>query len=323
MPNIYFFYGLDTYRSFEKFKTWRQAFIEKYGAGTVREISRGETPVKLTEIIGESSLFNPAQLVVVRNPFASGDDDSIIDAEDLLELAKKGTPANTHVLLWQGGNLDKRLTATKKILAADIKVTEFAHMEAGEALQFIAKEAARLGMQIKKDAAELLAKFASTDGLLDSGRALSGLEQLSAYLQDKKVITVEDVLAVVAPSDNEDVFLPLLRAFAARDRARFYKLLYDFGKNSESDQELLGIISALFEQVKTQLQVLDLHEKKYGAAQIDEILDFKKGRARYVLADVQKLNRTDLEALLEKLLEIEYKVKQGQTVILPAMLSIV
>ena len=60
------------------------------------------------------------------------------------------------------------------------------------------------------------------------------------------------------------------------------------------------------------LAVKKLSQKGLNLVEIEESLGFKKGRARYLQADAQHFDEKELLNLLEKLLEIEYNIKQGQ-----------
>ena len=114
-PNIYFFYGPDTYRSLGQLKAWTNAFLAKFGQGSVREIKSLTEPVVLSELVSGVSLFNPSVLTVVRNPFPLGDEPGSVNIDDLLGVIEEGMGADQNLILFQAGNLDSRLNAEKKI----------------------------------------------------------------------------------------------------------------------------------------------------------------------------------------------------------------
>ena len=114
------------------------------------------------------------------------------------------------------------------------------------------------------------------------------------------------------------MFLPILRSFAKKDHKTFFLKVNSLLKNAGSDQEFLGVLSALFEQVKNMLLVKEL-SKDHSPAQIDEMLDFKGGRSKFLALDARGFEKEELERLLEKILDLEYNIKNGRTVLAPAL----
>ncbi len=325
--NIYLFHGPDTFRALNTLNEWKNVFLKKHGSGSVRVLEKPEQPLRVSELAGGNSLFNATTLTIIKDPFAN--DQPAVDADDFLNFLTGGSlSGSNHILLWQRGALDRRLGFTKKIAelnkAGKIKIYHFEYLNEEEALKFFARELKGLGLSIKKDAGELLFKYLATPaGELDSWTAAGPLKQLAAYCQGPQVVTTEAVQKVVVPSRDEDVFLPLLQSFSKKDHQSFLSHLNTLTQNAESEPELLGIISALFEQVKNMILVLHLTETGKSLNQMDEELNFKSGRARYLLADAKRFKLEKLYILLDKLLAIEYNVKKGKVPLPIALAQIV
>lgn len=326
--NIYLFHGPDTFRSLKTLKEWEEKFIKKNGKGSVRKIEgQQEDLVKLSEYTSGTSLFNSTTLLIARNPFKNKGRKGIIDEEDLLNLIEKGIPNSNHLLLWQSGSMDKRLSLTKNILKSakknKIKVYEYDFLPEGDALKNIAFQLKKHNLKIKRDAAQALFQFTSTeDGLWNSGLGYNAIKQLAAYCDGKEVVAKDDVVSAIPPASSEDAFLPVLKTFGRRDIKSFVQNLDTLVKNSDSDHELLGAISALFNSVKNMIAVKYLQEQGKNVKQMDEILGFKKGRSRYLTADAKNFSRLELEALLDRIIQVEYDLKTGNTVAAPALSNI-
>ncbi|OGE84901.1 MAG: hypothetical protein A3J48_02195 [Candidatus Doudnabacteria bacterium RIFCSPHIGHO2_02_FULL_46_11] len=313
---IYFFYGPDTYRALLTLNTWKKVFQEKHGPNSVRELPRAEKPYLLSEIAGGASLFEKTTLTVVRDPFS----ESLIDIEDFINFAQRPNKNGAHILLWQRSDLDKRLSSTKKILELgkndEIRIDYFDFLSNDEALNFIASEFKKKDLKIKSDAGGALLRFClMPDGRLDSWAALNAVSQLAAYASGKESVSLTDVQSLIVPANGEDVFLPMLKSFAGKQKKEFLINLNQLIAKAESDQESLGILSSLFEQVKNMLAVLILSEQGKSSDEIDGLFEFKKGRSRYLLADARRFDKEILQELFDELLEIEYNVKKGKTLL--------
>ena len=327
--NIYLFYGPDTRRSLAKLQEWKAAFVKKHGASSVRDVTPLKEPLKLSAMAGEVSLFNPATLTIVIDPIASKESGSSgLEPDDLLSLVDKGVSESQPIILWQRGSLDKRLTLTKNILAAaksgKLTAIEFAHLTGDEALKYVASQFLPYGLRLKQDAGEILVSYLSNpQGELDSWRAHNAVAQLGAYSRGKDVVTTEAVQAVVVPSEEVDVFLPLLKSFVQKNKVEFAKNFEDMVRSAGAEQELLGVLGALFEQVKNLLAVSKMRAAGMSLDEIDTALGYKKGRAKYVYMDSRKFSQTELSQFLEAILKIEYDVKQGRTPLAPAVASMI
>ena len=323
-PNIYFFYGPDTYRSLGQLKTWTNAFLAKFGQGSVREIKSLTEPVVLSELVSGVSLFNPSVLTVVRNPFPLGDEPGAVNIDDLLRMIEEGMGADQNLILFQAGNLDSRLNAVKKIKTlgkeGKLELKEFPNLEGEAALKFIANEFKKNDLQIERRAAVTLSQFTSTPaGTLDSWRAVNAVSQLSYFAKGRGLIKEKDVLELIPPQGEPDVFWPLIQSFSQGKKGEFLKNLDTILRGTDSDFELLGVMSALFEQVKNMLIVSRLQQSGLNTDDMDELLDFKKGRSKYVLRDAKGFSEAKLTELMDEIILTEARFKQGKTLLAPAL----
>ena len=322
--NIYLFCGPDTYRSRAKLVEWKTKFADKYGSNSIHEFANDNGDYRLSGLVQTPGLFSPTTLTIIRNPFKN-ENGGTMDFDDFIEVSERGLSEADHVLLWQEGGIDKRTIMFKKLQELGknkkVQITEFNNLSFDEAVKLFAQELKKYGLKIRQDAAELLFKTCSIDDdSLDSWRAAQMIRQLSAYCYGREIISREDVDVLMPAEINEDAFLPLLQAFSKRDSASVASHLNSLVAQASSEPEMLGIISALFDQVKNMFAVLQL--SGLTPDQIDENLGFKKGRSRYVLADARRFGRDNLERLMEKILEVEYQVKQGKTILAPALSSV-
>ena len=316
-PNTYLFYGPDTFRSKKKLREWKEAFIAKYGPGTVRDLEF-EEGMDFSSLAGETSLFSSITLTVLRNPLGSDD-------KKVLELLERNKLDKKHLLVWQEGPIPKpTLKKIEKVVSTgNLLVYEFDYLSGEESKKFLISELRKLGAKIERAALnKLLAYLSDAKGFLDSGRAFFSISQLSAYASGRG-INQSDVENLVAPTDDQDAFFPLLNAFSHHDKTAFLSKLDVLVKQTENEAELLGVLNALFNQAKNMLSVLILSEQGNDLKSIDEMMHFKPGRSRYVIADARKFGKENLENLLNKLLEIEYNVKQGGTLLTPELAGLV
>lgn len=137
---------------------------------------------------------------------------------------------------------------------------EFPKVWPNEYASWIDKRAESFGMKIMPQASELLISKAG-----DSLRSLaSELEKLQIFLEDKNVISLEDVIAVTGSSKEFTVF-DLQKAIGAKNLSKSIKILMELLDTDRQEMLILTILQKYFITL-WKLSEEDLNQNKYVLA---------------------------------------------------------
>lgn len=293
---IYLFYGPETYLQREAVRRFRESLV---GTDLFNyEVLDGEEvpPHAVAAVANTLPLSGSRRLLVVKNApyFASG------CKENPALLAYLRAPnAATCLIFCTAEGVDKRLEAFK-LIAKHGKAVEFTYLAPEDLKKWFYKKARQAGKILDPAAA---------DALLAAGRDLtvlsSELEKVLAYTQDKPVVTLADVKAVIVPTSEETVFAAI-DAFGQR---RYLEALRKIRVLLEREPQ--GVIFSLLTR---QLRLLLLVQELPGASSEDlaRELGLHPFVAKKILAQARRFPRAELEALFWALLDLDAATKSGR-----------
>lgn len=224
------------------------------------------------------------------------------DAERLSQWLEN-PPQDCVVVFYLHGEGDGR----KKLFAAIAKkhaAVKFDLLEDKEIGKWIAGQLKKEGKKMEPAAVAELTFLA--------GRGLSRLsgevEKLRAYVQDRPMITPEDVRAVVSPSLESSVFR-LVDAVIDRDLQTAGQLLTLLIEQGEST---LGILAMLTRQVRFMAYMKAMREEGQPMATIEKTLAMNHYGAQRTERQIRRFSTETLMQAYQMCVDADFSVKSGQ-----------
>jgi DNA polymerase-3 subunit delta len=294
-------------------ETCRNKIIETYVAEGTRDWGVARFSARDDEIgsaIGQAQMLPmlaPRQVIVCSDMEALerlGDESRDKIVAQIEEYF--GNPAPFTVLVFEAGELDKRMKVFKvlseKALVVECEVS-------GELPERIAQTSAMAesiaraeGVRIERDAAQLLAEL--TDANLAAMR--TEIAKLAMYVGDRGVIRREDVAAIAISDRKYDVW-QLSEMLATGDRARAMLFLESMLREGEQPVAMVGAIAWMFRKL------IEVGELPRGIQDWDAArkLGMRKETAAMAIREARRIPRKQLEAGLVELAEADSRLKSG------------
>lgn len=306
---ILFLFGADTFRSrqylaqsIEKFK--RERDPQGYNISTVD--SKTTSFGKLTAEIFAAPFLAEKRMVIIENLLASKDKELLAEMINLV-VAKK-IPESNIIIFWQGENLSKVKEAKEleALLVKEKYAREFAPQSGVKLAEWIKNEIKTRGGAIASDALTYLASNAGSDTWLLN----SLIDQLVAYSNSARPIELDDVRLFLSEKIDDNIF-NMVDAIADGNHKLGFRLLTEQRRLGEEDGHLFGLI---LWQFKILLQIADLLERE--GQMTSDVVAKKLGIHPFVakknFALAKRHSLAKLEAIYERLLDIDVKTKTGQ-----------
>ncbi|MFH1366781.1 MAG: DNA polymerase III subunit delta [Patescibacteria group bacterium] len=312
---IIFIYGPETYRSRQKLKFYREGFKKKYDPrGLNIEILDGE---KLTFDIfrqkqSSQGLLSKKRLVIVENLILKNKS-AKIQAQISDYLKETNLSADQILIFWEG-DLGERRGRGKRLKAAGgslldyllekAKAEEFSLLSGFKLTNWVEEEVKKRKGKIANEAKELLIGLVGNDLWL----MVNEIEKLINY-KDGKMITKEDVSEFVKAGFDTDIFR-LSDALAERKLKLALKLIHD---QIESGENELYLLTMLTRQFRILLMVKDASREEGNMYGIASRLGLHPFVCQKALAQVKNFSLGELKDIYQKLMDIDLKIKTGQT----------
>lgn len=245
------------------------------------------------------------RLVLVRDCpyFSAGKFAGQDEIQALIDLIDKGLPPGSHLVLSVSGNIDKRLTQTKAIVAK-VDAREFPTAkpweERPQAVEWLMGQAREQGSKLGNDVATAMVNSLGCD----RWKLEAELMKFAAYANGAP-ITLEMVTLLGAPGET-DVFA-VLKAISERRPveavARMRKLLVT--------EAALKVLAAMATLMRAWLTVKLLAERGMSADAIAQSLGKKPGKIRNDLESCRGWTSRQLQTALSLLLETDVALKSG------------
>ncbi len=270
----------------------KRQFIEESGVDAVIEtVDAAESAPDLINLTNAASLFSRQRLVIIYHPTASsGMADSLLNRYD--EITD-----DTRLILVEP-NIS-RSTKLYRLFNSRKQLREFNTLSRSELRRWISRYVADAGGRIGSAAANQLLDYVGDD----QWRLSSEIDKL---LLLSKEITTANVGLMVEPSLKENVF-SLLDAIIGRRRLRAHDLLKRLRLREVDFFRLVSLLS-------WQIHLLLVAKTNAGGniaktASESKLSAFALSKAASI---VKRVGLSQLRAMLETVLEIEYGVKSGK-----------
>ena len=133
-------------------------------------------------------------------------------------------------------------------------------------------------------------------------------EKLSNYVGSRDEVTIRDVEKVVIKELETDVF-KLTNALQEGNKGEIILLYQDLVKSGNDPVKLLGLVS---KTIKDTYNVCLMLENGYKQIDIANTLGVSTGRAYYIIKSARSFKIENLEKLLLKLHDLDYRIKTGK-----------
>jgi DNA polymerase III subunit delta len=275
------------------------------------------TPKDILNDSKSNSLFSSKKLVKVYDFFAAN--------TELPEGFIQSLLASGNVYIFFEQALDKRKTATKKLLAdKTITVKEFNIPSGEEFKKWVVARSATYSLTFEKNALELF--FERLGGgkgefgkeMYSLWQADSELQKLSLYVKDKAV-TVENIKVMVPENIEENIFR-ITNAIGDRNVSAATQYLNEYIDRLPGDEKakIISLSALLADQFRNILIIQALTEQGMPEAEISSQTGFASGR----LFVYKKLSRGfKKEKLIDALTKLEYLDEEMKSTSGPAALQ--
>lgn len=141
-------------------------------------------------------------------------------------------------------------------------------------------------------------------------KIINALKNIKDYKDDDSKITIEDIKKIAVKDLNINIF-SLLDMIGKKNTSKALEILYDLKNNK--DMELLHIIYQIAEQFRILLKYKLYKEKELKDNEILKELGINKYRFDKIIENDYLYSKEELIILLNKLADIEIKLKTGKS----------
>jgi DNA polymerase-3 subunit delta len=323
---VYLFLGPEPYRR----ELCRRALVDKVLPAEEREegfVRHDLDEKSLSEVLDDArslSLFAPrralwvssAEAALPKGKAASGDDESGTEAAKsgtalLAAYLKDPTPDVTVVFdssrhEFEGEDKPK-IERVRKFYSAIPAVVEFPRFQPLEARQLARDLARAAGLQIDKEAMDLLVESLGNDGL----RISAEIEKLRLYAGAGGTVRAEDLAALVPDASASSIFV-LVDALGRRDRRRALELLHLLVRQGEYLPLALSFLATHF-----RMALIAKEAGLRGAQQVQDHFSRPgrpvwRGKAEQILNTASIFTKSEIEEILRKIFETDFALRDAR-----------
>lgn len=268
----------------------REFNLTRFNAATV-------SAEELSANLETGSLFGNTRIIQL-NEFenASG------EVEEVLLNSFTQLPQGVHLIV-SALKLDGR-KKTGQELQKRIQVVDCNKLTNNDLPVWIKQRAQKMGLELTPEQARLIGERAGADLL----RIRTELEKLAVFMGKNRKLT-EAELEALLPGDPEPDIFGLIDAVAGRNPKLGLPRLEELLNSGENELKILATISRQFRNIAAALEAKEQGMTSRGLADYlginPYVAEKSFGQARY-------FSLTELQKVLDRLLEADYKIKTGQ-----------
>ncbi|MBL7021932.1 DNA polymerase III subunit delta [Patescibacteria group bacterium] len=301
---IFFFYGDDTYRAWQKVKQIKDKFraeVDKSGFNTLVIDGSEMTLEQFNEAVSQAGFLADKRLIVIKNIFNHKGLSKIKD--DLIAYLNKQTDSSDEnfLLFWQDGKPDKRSSLFKK-LATYKYVNEFEPLNDYKLNVWAKAEIDKLGGKITTPALNMLTANVGNNLWLLS----SEINKLVNYKNGQNIIE-QDIELLTRGKLDENIF-NLTDAIASQQSSKAIKLLKDQLDQGSNEQYLLTMI---LRQFRILLQLKSLITSNNSANEINKATGLHPFVIKKSLPLLSKYSMDDLKRIFNRLVQLDLDMKSS------------
>jgi len=266
-----------------------------------------ETPIEAALEDAETFPFmGEKRLVILQNPVFLTSEKSKGKVEHNLGKLEEylSQPAPYSIVIFSAPyeKLDERKKITKE-LKRKAAVIEAKKLSEHELVTWVKERATLSGVEIEKDAIELLLSLAGTNLFM----LTSEIDKLALYAGESRSINKETVDRLTARSLEQNIFT-LVDKVVHRNVEGALRIYYDLLKQNEEPIKILSVITG---QIRLIYQVKELSRKGYGQQQIAGTLKIHPFRVKLAAGQAGSFSDEELMRIIKLLADADYQMKTG------------
>lgn len=307
---LFFYYGQDSFRAYQKVEAIKNKFKEKVDPGGHNiEILDGETigAEDFFRAVSVMGFLSDKKLIIIKNLF---DNKKLKDWQDtLLNFLdqQKDTPEENYIIFFQNNKPDSRLKLYKKLSSLKFS-EEFELLGPGQLKKWAQRQLNKRSKSIGDPALELLISYVGNN-LWQLNHEVNKLINFSS-----ENISEQDVKTLVQAKIDENIF-NLIDALGNKDKSLALQLIEEKIDNGVNSQYILTMI---VRQYRLLIKAKSLGNKAKNYFALMQVLKIPKFIAQKTYDQSQLYTLTQLKTIYRRLLYIDEKLKttSGQDKIL-------
>ncbi len=302
--------GEDTFRSRERLKQLRDAFVKKYDPTGMNVSTLDGAGLKFEQFqqsVASQGFLSSRRFVIVDRPFEA--DRKVQEA--IAEFIKeKSVPEETIVVFWSGGSggevkkkRSKDVSEPSPLLSVldHVKNKElFDTLEPLEVERWIAKRAKERGGSIERGAAERLAAFVGTDLWL----AANEIEKL-VHQKKGAAITAADIEADIKGKPEANIF-EFTDALSRKDHVA---ALTSLERHFATGANELYLLTMIARQLRILIGIADVASTEPNPATIASRLSLHPFVVKKGLAQIRTFSQSELLRAHDEIVFIDHRMK--------------
>jgi len=302
---ILFVYGKDTFRSRQKLNEIIDSYKKANKSGLSLRFFSGEKNIYYDFIdeVSSTSMFREKKMFVFKNISANKD-----FQEEFSKNIKKFIDSKEIILFYEEGDAPKNKFFDSLKKAG--KSQEFDILDGLKLKNWAKKEIENYGAKINEEAVNKLIDFAGGNLWRLSGE----INKLALYKNKDKKITVEDVILLVKPKIETDIFRTI-DAISEKKKNIAISLIHQHLKEGDSPIYLLTMINFQFRN----LLILKSEDsdysfnKSYGDAwALSKKLGINPYVVKKTMQQIGKFSLEELKKIYRKISQIDFNIKTGK-----------
>lgn len=315
---IFFIYGEDTYRSRQKLKELKTAFISKHDQGglNVTHLDGEKLDIeKFRNAVSGSSFLADKRLIVVENLLSKNKGQKVFEEINDFLYASQELPKDNSLIFWEGESFakkkfvskkDKKLTPKKTSLLNNFLAEEycwqFEPLPNAQVVGWIQKKINEEKINISADALQALIAYIGND----LWQLSQDLEKLMAYCQGRDIAT-SDVELLVKAKFNDNVF-HLADAISQKNKKLALRLLSGQLNGGNSFDEVFPMI---IRQFRILLQIKEKVDNGFPTTHLASELNLHSFVVQKALVQALRYKLPQLKKIYSQLLDIDLQRKTG------------
>jgi len=315
MNNLFLFTGQETFLLHEHVKTWKDAFMEKYGGdmninvvnGEEAEIGEMLAQIEAAPFLAEKRLIfieGLPEAPKTRNAdkVSKKDEEREKHQQKLIDYLEK--IPETSVVVFVQPNPDKRKSLYKKIVQLG-SVKEFGQLSGPDLNIWIKNRIQKYMTTLDTNTADYLISLTGQD----LWRIDQELQKLSSYCEGRP-ITKKDIDSLVVPTIEANVF-QLTDALGAKDHRQAIRNLH---RSMAAGENLRQTFYMIVRQFRLLLQVGGYmgNFPNTNSANVATSLKIHPFVAKNTVNQLKHFNVQELKSAYERLLEIDVSLKTSK-----------
>ncbi|MFH1225682.1 MAG: DNA polymerase III subunit delta [bacterium] len=319
---IFFLYGEDTYRSRQKLKELKTAFVAKHDQGglNITHLDGEKLDIeKFRNAVSGSSFLASKRLIIVENFLSKNKGQKVFEEINDYLYANKELPKDNSLIFWESESFakkkfiakkDKKSTPKKNPLLGNLLKEKYFRafdlLTNAKVVNWIQRKinppAGEKKINISADALQALIAYIGND----LWQLNQDLEKLMAYCQGRD-IAVNDVELLVKAKFNDNVF-HLADAIGQKNKKLALRLLSDQLNSGNSFDEMFPMI---IRQFRILLQIKEKVDNGFPTTHLASELNLHSFVVQKALVQALRYKLPQLKKIYGQLLDIDRQRKTG------------